>query len=99
MQDIKLNPHASMRYYVEADKLEAQQTEVQKLLQSAANSVCYSEDQTFTQHICTTHAPFNTLHVQLCLCHQQPFSTNFSQLYNTLKEPVPTLQIGFDKSK
>ena len=28
MQDIKLNPHASMRYYVEADKLDAQQTEV-----------------------------------------------------------------------
>ncbi len=28
MQDIKLNPHASMQYYVEADKLEAQQTEV-----------------------------------------------------------------------
>ncbi len=28
MQDIKLNPHASMRYYVEADKLEALQTEV-----------------------------------------------------------------------
>ena len=28
MQDIKLNPHASMRYWVEADKLEAQQTEV-----------------------------------------------------------------------
>ncbi|DBA80194.1 TPA: hypothetical protein ACH3X2_007658 [Trebouxia sp. C0005] len=30
MQDIKLNPHASMRYYVEADKLEAQQTESRK---------------------------------------------------------------------
>ena len=28
MQDIKLNPHASMRYYVEADKLDAQQQEV-----------------------------------------------------------------------
>lgn len=28
MQDIKLNPNASMRYWVEADKLEAQQTEV-----------------------------------------------------------------------
>ncbi len=28
MQDIKLNPHASMQYYVEADKLDAQQTEV-----------------------------------------------------------------------
>lgn len=28
MQDIKLNPHASMRYWVEADKLEAQQLEV-----------------------------------------------------------------------
>lgn len=28
MQDIKLNPHASMRYYVEADQLDAQQTEV-----------------------------------------------------------------------
>ena len=27
VQDIKLNPHASMRYYVEADKLDAQQTE------------------------------------------------------------------------
>ncbi|DBB01294.1 TPA: hypothetical protein ACH3X3_011692 [Trebouxia sp. C0006] len=30
MQDIKLNPHASMQYYVEADKLEAQQTESRK---------------------------------------------------------------------
>ena len=28
MQDVKLNPHASMRYWVEADKLEAQQLEV-----------------------------------------------------------------------
>ena len=28
MQDVKLNPNASMRYWVEADKLEAQQTEV-----------------------------------------------------------------------
>ena len=31
MQDIKLNPHASMRYYVEADKLDAQQQEVLRI--------------------------------------------------------------------
>lgn len=28
MQDVKLNPNASMRYWAEADKLEAQQLEV-----------------------------------------------------------------------
>ena len=28
MQDVKLNPNASMRYWMEADKLEAQQLEV-----------------------------------------------------------------------
>lgn len=34
MQDVKLNPNASMRYWVEADKLEAQQTEVCVILLS-----------------------------------------------------------------
>ena len=28
MQDVKLNPNASMRYWMEADKLEAQQLQV-----------------------------------------------------------------------